>query len=448
MSGDEPKDQPAPSDRRQASNRRQVPRRQEDRRLVQRGRELEVARIISEALSHHVHSDGLIEQTLRTALDVVDAEAGSVLLADPTMKQLVFRHVVGVKADQLRGMAIPWDKGLAGAVFASGEAEIVSDAKGDHRHYPDIDKFTGFHTRDMIVLPLKQWGRLPIGVLEVLNKREGRLNREDVDILTIVSALSSAAIEQARLIEEAKLAELVHRMGDIAHDVNNLLMPVFVSAMHLQTQIEQLFASLPDVDEPRWQDGRQRSKRAFDTLQDAARRIQDRTKEVADCISGLNAPLQLSSCRLSAVVGSVVETLGLVAERKGVDLCADGLDSLPPILADERRLYNAFYNLVNNAIPEVPAGGTITVRGHADPPRDTICLSVIDTGRGMSSEVRDSLFSGHAISRKAGGTGLGTKIVKDAVESHGGRITVESQVGVGTTFHIRLPLQPPGTATR
>ncbi|TAJ22474.1 MAG: GAF domain-containing protein [Nitrospirae bacterium] len=441
MSGDEPKDPP------DLSNRRQAPRRQEDRRLVQRGRELEVARIISQALSQHVHSDGLIEQTLRTALDVVDAEAGSVLLADPSKKQLVFRHVVGVKADQLRGMAIPWDKGLAGVVFASGEAEIVSNAKEDHRHYPDIDNLTGFHTRDMIVLPLKQWGRAPIGVLEVLNKRQGRLDNEDVAILTIVSALSSAAIEQARLIEEAKLAELVHRMGDIAHDVNNLLMPVFFGTAQLQMQIDRLLDGLPDPDAPERQDGRQKCQRALNTLQDAARHIQDRTKEILDCVRGLHAPLQLASCRLSAVIESVVGTLGLVAERKGVDLRTDGLDSLPPILADERRLYNAFYNLVNNAIPEVPAGGTITVRGRVDPASDTICLSVIDTGRGMPPEVRDSLFSGHAISRKAGGTGIGTKIVKDAVGSHGGQITVESQVGVGTTFHIRLPLQPPGTAT-
>lgn len=65
-----------------------------------------------------------------------------------------------------------------------------------------------------------------------------------------------------------------------------------------------------------------------------------------------------------------------------------------------------------------------------------------DTGRGMPPEIRDSLFSARAVSRKAGGTGLGTKIVKDVVEAHKGQITVESEIGVGTTFHIRLPLDP------
>jgi len=158
----------------------------------------------------------------------------------------------------------------------------------------------------------------------------------------------------------------------------------------------------------------------------------------------LSAPLQLADCRLSDVVGSVVETLGLVAEQKGITLRTDGLDALPPMPVDERRLYNAFYNLVNNAIPEVPAGGSITIRGRLDSAAGTVCLSVIDTGQGMPPEVRDSLFSGHAISRKTGGTGLGTKIVKDAVDAHGGQITVESREGRGTTFHIRLPLSPRG----
>ncbi|MBM4124371.1 MAG: HAMP domain-containing histidine kinase, partial [Nitrospira sp.] len=398
MKGDESQQTPSPSDR------RGIPRRQEDRRLAQRDRELAVVRRVCKALSSQAHSDGLVEQALVTALEVVDAEAGSILLADPSTQQLVFRHVVGVKADVLRGMAIPWDKGLAGAVFASGEAEIISNAKDDHRHFPDIDKLTGFHTRDMIVFPLKQWGLAPIGVLEVLNKRQGRLGEDDVDILAIISALSSAAIQQARLIEDAKLAELVHRMGDVAHDVNNLLMPILSGTAHLRSQFEQLFAGLPDAQSPRRQDGPQRCKRALDAMQDAARRIQSHTKEVADCVRGLSAPLQLASCCLSDVFGSIVDTLGVVVEQKGVTLCAEGLEALPPILADERRLYSALYNLVNNAIPEVLAGGSITVRGRFDTVNDTICLSVADTGRGMSPEVRDSLFSKHTISQKIGGT--------------------------------------------
>jgi signal transduction histidine kinase len=60
----------------------------------------------------------------------------------------------------------------------------------------------------------------------------------------------------------------------------------------------------------------------------------------------------------------------------------------------------------------------------------------------MSHEVRDRLFSAKAISTKKGGTGLGTKIIKDVVDAHKGKIWVESNPGSGTTFHLRFPLDP------
>jgi len=84
----------------------------------------------------------------------------------------------------------------------------------------------------------------------------------------------------------------------------------------------------------------------------------------------------------------------------------------------------------------------ISVFGKEEVPGVGILVSVSDTGRGMPPEVRDRLFTAHAISTKKEGTGLGTKIVKDVVDAHGGRISVESEQGVGTTFYMHLPIQP------
>ncbi len=128
--------------------------------------------------------------------------------------------------------------------------------------------------------------------------------------------------------------------------------------------------------------------------------------------------------------------------KKTVAILTAFFIALPPILGDEQRLYNAFYNLINNAIPEVPEGSSIAIRGQADPLTKSILIAVSDTGRGMPLEVQDSLFTSRAISRKPGGTGLGTKIVKDVVDAHGGLIVVESQEDVGTSFHLHLPLRP------
>ena len=82
------------------------------------------------------------------------------------------------------------------------------------------------------------------------------------------------------------------------------------------------------------------------------------------------------------------------------------------------------------------------MRGHLDQDTGAIALAVADTGGGMSPEIRDRLFSANAVSTKKGGTGLGTKIVKDVVDAHKGKIWVESEPGAGTTFHLRFPLDP------
>ncbi len=425
-------------------NRRRQWRRHEDLKLLQRERELEAARRICQALFQHINVDELVERALRTALEVVGAEAGSVLLAEPETRQLVFRYIVGAGADLLHGTRMPWEKGIAGAVFHSGEPAVIGDVATDERHFSAIDAHTGFTTRDMIVLPLRRWGGEPIGVLEILNKRDGRLNHEDLGILTIISALSAETIEQARLFEEAKLAEVVRLLGDIAHDVKNLLQPMVSASGLLQAELEEFYGELPPSQQARAQASREFCMELIAMLRDSGRRIQDRTREIADCVKGLSTPPEFAACRLPDVANAVVKTLSVPARDQRVSLRTEGLDELPVIMADGNRLFNAFYNLVNNAIPEVPAGGSVTIRGRVKPGAGAVLLEVADTGRGMSPEVLARLFTVRAISKKAGGTGLGTKIVKDVVDAHGGKITVDSEEGKGTTFHIVLPIRPPG----
>jgi signal transduction histidine kinase len=427
--------------------RRLAWRRHEDRRLLQRERELEAARRISQALSQHTKVGELVENALRTTLEVLGADAGSVLLADPQSKQLVFRHSIGGKPVPI-GTAMPWDQGIAGAVFRSGEPQITGNVKEDRRHFGKIDALTGYTSHDMITFPLKRWEGQPIGVLQVLNKRDGRLDEDDVALLTIISAITALIIEQARLFEEAKLAEVVHRLGDLGHDVKNLLTPVVMGAGLMQAEVNAVFGALPGPGGGKTLASRDLCNEVLGMLRDAARRIEDRMREIADCVKGLSAPPRFAPCRVAGVAESVMKTLRVLAEQKSISIRSNGLDALPTILADERRLYNAFYNLVNNAIPEIPPGGSITISGRAIPDDKTVLLSVADTGRGMPPEVRESLFTAQAISRKAGGTGLGTKIVKDVVDAHGGQITVDSKEGVGTTFLIRLPLHPPGASAQ
>lgn len=405
--------------------------------------EVEGARRISQALFQHLHVEDIVKQALRVALDVVNARNGSVLLANSEKKALVFYHTIGENPVP-GGTALPWDKGIAGQVYHSAEAMVIEDVKKDPRHFQDIDILTGFTTHDLIAIPLKRWEGDPVGVMEVMNKRDGRLDKNDVSILTIISAATAIAIEESRLFDELKMAELGRMVGDIGHDIKNMLTPVANGTWLLRSELEDLYAS--NSESVKSEKGKSSQKLCYEILEMVernTRRIQDRVKEIEDCVKGLSSPPQFSSCKIHEVIASVIQALQFDATQKNVLLQSHGLRELPEIQADERRLFNAFYNLVNNALAEVPSGGSITVKAQADPDNVSILISVVDTGRGMSEEVRRSLFTSRVVSRKPGGTGLGTKIVKDVVDSHGGEISVESKIGVGTTFNIRLPIQPP-----
>ena len=404
-------------------------------------REIEAAWRISEALFRHQKLEDLVKEALNTALDIVEAQAGAVLLANPETQELVFYHTVGEKAP-LSGSTVPWTQGIAGNVFQSGKPLVSRNVQHDSRHFGKIDEASGFTTHDMIALPLMRLKGEPLGVLEVLNKRQGQLDEQDVAILSIISAFTAISIEQTRLFQEAKVAEVARVLGDIGHDIKNMLMPVLNGAWLLKDEIAEHFTNYHPTGTRDVKQSESLCQEILEMIDKNARRIQDRVKEITDAVKGVTSPPQFNSCRIAEIVATVHGTLATIAKEKGLILLTEGLEDLPPIQADERRLFNAFYNLINNAIPEVPKGGTITVRGRLEAKAGPVLLSVSDTGKGMPPHVRESLFTAKAVSTKPGGTGLGTKIVKDVVTAHGGSISVESQEGVGTTFHICLPLDP------
>lgn len=271
---------------------------------------------------------------------------------------------------------------------------------------------------------------------------------EEANLVTTLAQLAGGHLERrrvtAQLVEEAKVAEVARVLGGIGHDIKNMLMPIQAGMELLESDLREHFRGLPAELVPKARPSEDLLREVMAMVRRNARRIQERVREIADAVKGRTSPPRFKPCEIAKVAGDVLESLRLYARDQNVTLSADGLDALPVIEGDERRLFNALYNLVNNAIPEVPEGGSVTVRGAGA--GDWIELVVADTGRGMAPEIRERLFTPRAVSTKAGGTGLGLKIVKDAVDAHGGMIGVEGEVGRGTIFRIRLPIRQAPTS--
>ena len=225
-------------------------------------RELAATQHVSEALARRMKLQDLIELALRITLDMLNAENGSILLADADREQLVFRHSIGDKPVP-HGTAIPWTRGIAGAVFCSGKGEVVSDAQEDSRYLADIDILCGSVTHDMITIPLKKWRGDPIGVVQVMNKRHGQLDEQDLRILTTTCALFAIAIEQARLFEHTEDAEVAQeraraltqsraRLQAVASELNLALVigkAKLSQARQLPELIPRCLSLLNEVDE-------------------------------------------------------------------------------------------------------------------------------------------------------------------------------------------------------
>lgn len=158
--------------------------------------------------------------------------------------------------------------------------------------------------------------------------------------------------------------------------------------------------------------------------------------------SDAGAPLQLRPVELDTLLLEVYrEGLLIANHRLKVRL---GHEDQAVVQGDPDRLKQLMLNLVNNAIAYTPDGGTVTLSLHRRPD-DWVRVAVADTGVGIAADDLPHIFDrfwrhDKARSPKLGGSGLGLSIAKSIVEAHGGRITVESELGKGTTFEVLLPL--------
>jgi two-component system, OmpR family, phosphate regulon sensor histidine kinase PhoR len=157
---------------------------------------------------------------------------------------------------------------------------------------------------------------------------------------------------------------------------------------------------------------------------------------------------ELVPLRIDHLVRDEVERIRADAESKGlsVELTLEAVTAM----ANQRDIAIGTRNLLDNAVRYTPEGGSLTVIVSRD--GREAAISVTDTGEGIPTRDAERVFErfyrvDSARSRATGGTGLGLSIVKHVAESHGGSVSVESELGVGSTFTIRLPIDEEGEAT-
>ena len=239
--------------------------------------------------------------------------------------------------------------------------------------------------------------------------------------------------ERRRLEDQYRHAQKMEAVGQlaggVAHDFNNLLTIINMNA-------DLLLATLPDGDDRR--EGLEEIRRAGERSAGLTRQLLafSRKQVVAPRVFDLVALVADAGRMLSRLLGPAVEL------------------ATPPaagpvwVRADPGQVEQVVMNLAVNARDAMPDGGRLTVTTAAD--GRWAVLTVADTGVGMTAEVRDRVFEPFFTTKAVGkGTGLGLAVVHGVVEQSGGRVTVDTAPGAGTTFRVRLPLaDPPGLGAK
>lgn len=168
-------------------------------KLIQLETLIEVASLINSSLDHNEIRKRAIDATTR----VLNAEAASLLLSDETTGELYFDVATGEKGEKVKKIRLQKGVGIAGQVAEHGKHIIVHDAQSDPRFFKEADRTSGFVTRDIICVPVKTKERI-VGVLEAMNKIDGKFGDSDLELINALSNFVAVAIENARLYTELK----------------------------------------------------------------------------------------------------------------------------------------------------------------------------------------------------------------------------------------------------
>lgn len=261
-------------------------------------------------------------------------------------------------------------------------------------------------------------------LVSLAEKLEAFVEREQAE------RLRTSLEEQLR--QSQKMKALGTLAGGIAHDFNNILTAVNGNIALARSEAgpdSPLEAPLAEID------------RAAARAAELVRRI---------LLFSRRQDAEMRPVQIAPIVGEVVRLLRAAAPAN-IEIDVRLAPNLPPLLGDEGQLHQALVNLGTNAIYAMGARqGTLTFEldtvtpEAADGLAPTIRLAVRDTGAGIEPGIRDRLFDPFFTTKGSAGTGLGLAVVHGVVQSHGGQITVDSTVGVGTTFTIELPGQLSG----
>jgi signal transduction histidine kinase len=222
---------------------------------------------------------------------------------------------------------------------------------------------------------------------------------------------------QARLLKTERLAAIGELAGMVGHDLRNPLTGIAGATYLLKSR----YKSILDA-------------RGKEMLEIIERDIEYSNKIINDLLEySREVTLELADSNPKSIIEMILSNLEVPSNIRVTNQTQDE----PILKIDTKRMRRVFTNIIKNAIDAMPKGGNLKIRSERT--EDDVVFSISDTGEGMSRETLNRLWT-PLFTTKAKGMGFGLSICKRFVEGHGGKISVESELGKGSTFKVTLPI--------
>jgi len=393
---------------------------------------------VMQAAASTLDFDEVIARIIETLHRMLDIEYLTFVLPDEQGKMMMHPSRIGYPSSLDDDPFIPLEQSVCGQVYQSGEPQVIADVREVPYYSEGVPE-----TLSELAVPVKVAGRV-IAVLNAESPELGAFGEEELRIFSAIAAQMGVVLENARLYQrlEAQAMELSRAYEDL-REIDRLRTELVQNVSHelrtplslIRGYVELLLdGDLGDV---------------FDAQRDALQIIRERAAALSRLIHNLtmlqDAPREILSLAPISVAEVIQRALGEFqrpAQQGGISFHQDIPEGLPLILGDRRRLELVFEHLVGNAIKFSPSGGIVSVRAWVE--REMVCISIGDEGIGIASEHLERIFERFyqvdgSARRRYGGMGVGLALVWEIVRDHGGVVTVESELGEGSTFTVTLP---------
>lgn len=390
---------------------------------------------LSVTLNSTLNPDELLQLIIRTAAELLDCEAASILLYDEQHGQLRFAASTGSDPQQLAKIPVPLEGSLAGTIFRENRPLILNNVRGDPRHYTAVAQQVHFEARSLVGVPMRVRERVT-GVLEALNKRRGTFDEADERILSVIAAHAAVAIQNAQLMQALRAAYEHARQAD---ERKNTFLAL--ASHELRTPLGIIIGYASFLREDAQGETSEHAERVLGAALQMRALIEDMTNLTLLERDGLifRPAVQPVQAILEAAYAEVEEMVQAREQRVHFEMPAAPL----PVWVDQERTCAALVNVLNNAVRFSPNGGVILVG--AKRVADGVLAWVQDHGIGIAPDQLLRIFEPFYqvepyMTRRSSGLGIGLAISKGLIEAQGGKIWAESDgPGKGATFKILLP---------